>query len=1063
MNELALELTTKCYETKDPCLDLGNCGLRDEDFKEDTPLDIALRKCTHLEKLILSSAWQKWDEVEKKWKGKNSQNKSGINYLNILPSSLLELPNLQELICCGYKELWGISDASLLQVLTGLRSLDLSYNKISDVSFLQKLTVLQSLDIRDNKISDISCLEALTALRSLNLGYNQISDISCLKTLTGLRYLDLSYNRIYNATFLEILQGLQSLDLSFNKISNYNFLQALQGLQSLNLHDNKISDYSFLQGLKGLKSLGLSYHKILDANFLRPLMNLKSLDLSYNKISDISFLKTLKCLQSLDLSYNKISEIDQLVYLLGNLQLADVKLENNPVLNQLPKEVVEAGWQAMRDRLISIRDKEEQKPLREVKLLLLGNTNVGKSNLAEYFETNEEPMQTDSTHGTQYKILQNVVENVNINCWDFGGQDFFHATHRLFFSPGALHVVLWSKVDTPREESEACFDLNYWLRSIEELLNNFYGKDKERKTEVIICENKIDKQDYNEARPSMNAESFKDLNITLAHINLKPLKKTRIEYLKGLLAEKAEGLFNTYSISYHNYLSAIRNHPGPVILMEDISNDNIKSVQTAVRVFHNMGLLLYFPDIISEKVFCKPQALLDLLYNKILNRETNYRLSKTDIKNAIANNELELTEKNIIDLLKYFDLIFQIWPQDDIFFIPQYLPPATGFMKMYMADNFDTANIRIESDHYLMSVAMQKIYSYYGNYVESDASNEYLFWKDGIIIKKGAQKLMIKFDRAGQSISLFPDKQDANFDLQHELTDYILNIPLRAGKARLISEWNGDEFTFYKHEINWQSDFFDVYVSAGGAYFVKWMEVFGHSKKGLTQIEAFSSNNIAEAQSKIMPVMAYQQFLHAGDIITSTGYKHDIFFSYAWGVESKKLVDALYDSLEADNKYNLLRDKKDVGYCDLFSTFMQEMGKGELIVVVISDRYLTSRYCMFELYEIYRNSRLDLTEFEKKIFPIFVEDIALKESSVIKYYKEYWEGEQAREDELRRMQNHGTEESEVFNYIKGINMALGNLLIRLRKMNVSTKEELSADNFEMIKAAINKRIQELSA
>src|SRR4051812_36851607 len=106
MNNLALELTFKCYETQDPYLDLGMCGLTDKDFEAGSPLDIALRKCTHLECLILSNSWDEWDEGGKVLEDQYSRNyshyESRMNYFNSsLPSAFLELHSLKKLICCG--------------------------------------------------------------------------------------------------------------------------------------------------------------------------------------------------------------------------------------------------------------------------------------------------------------------------------------------------------------------------------------------------------------------------------------------------------------------------------------------------------------------------------------------------------------------------------------------------------------------------------------------------------------------------------------------------------------------------------------------------------------------------------------------------------------------------------------------------------------------------------------------------------------------------------------------------------------------------------------------------
>lgn len=55
MSKIALELIGKCLETQDPVLDLGNCGLTDKDFDPGAPIDKELRKCKHLQELVLSN------------------------------------------------------------------------------------------------------------------------------------------------------------------------------------------------------------------------------------------------------------------------------------------------------------------------------------------------------------------------------------------------------------------------------------------------------------------------------------------------------------------------------------------------------------------------------------------------------------------------------------------------------------------------------------------------------------------------------------------------------------------------------------------------------------------------------------------------------------------------------------------------------------------------------------------------------------------------------------------------------------------------------------------------
>ncbi|MBI3235657.1 MAG: toll/interleukin-1 receptor domain-containing protein, partial [Bacteroidetes bacterium] len=139
---------------------------------------------------------------------------------------------------------------------------------------------------------------------------------------------------------------------------------------------------------------------------------------------------------------------------------------------------------------------------------------------------------------------------------------------------------------------------------------------------------------------------------------------------------------------------------------------------------------------------------------------------------------------------------------------------------------------------------------------------------------------------------------------------------------------------------------------------------------------------------------------------------------------------------------------------------MREIGKGEFIVVALSDKYLKSPNCMFELYSAYRESKLDLEEFVKKIYPIRVESIELGNPAVYKNYKDYWK------DYLEKTkESHGKDsdrlEDEEKNRISDINKEIGNLLKIIKDVNAKTEKDLAANDYEEIKKQINKRIEEL--
>lgn len=183
-------------------------------------------------------------------------------------------------------------------------------------------------------------------------------------------------------------------------------------------------------------------------------------------------------------------------------------------------------------------------------------------------------------------------------------------------------------------------------------------------------------------------------------------------------------------------------------------------------------------------------------------------------------------------------------------------------------------------------------------------------------------------------------------------------------------------------------------------------------------------------------------------------FKPKVFFSYAWGGEREKIVDDLYDSLKKDEKYEVIRDKINLGYKGLISEFMKGIGKGNFVVIALSDKYLRSEYCMFELYELYRNSSLDSTELLKKIYPIRVENLDLNDTTVLREYFTYWKELEA---EWKSLVTDFDADQRKYRRIQAIRTSISDLLPFLNDINSKTKDILSADDFSEIKKAIQSR------
>jgi internalin A len=96
------------------------------------------------------------------------------------------------------------------------------------------------------------------------------------------------------------------------------------------------------------------------------------------------------------------------------------------------------------------------------------------------------------------------------------------------------------------------------------------------------------------------------------------------------------------------------------------------------------------------------------------------------------------------------------------------------------------------------------------------------------------------------------------------------------------------------------------------------------------------------------------------------------YVSYAWGdqtdagKERTRVVDELCARAEARG-IRVLRDKNEVQVGDSIGRFMRRLGKGDRVFVILSEKYLRSPSCMFELFEIWRTSQAEGEAFLERV------------------------------------------------------------------------------------------------
>lgn len=114
-------------------------------------------------------------------------------------------------------------------------------------------------------------------------------------------------------------------------------------------------------------------------------------------------------------------------------------------------------------------------------------------------------------------------------------------------------------------------------------------------------------------------------------------------------------------------------------------------------------------------------------------------------------------------------------------------------------------------------------------------------------------------------------------------------------------------------------------------------------------------------------------------------YENAVFVSYAWGGESERNVDNLERAF-AEYGICIVRDKKSLDYKDSIKVFEQRIGRGERIILIISDKYLRSEHCMHELIKVNENHNLC-----DRIFPVVLADAHIYSPLDRLNYIKYWD------------------------------------------------------------------------
>ena len=711
----------------------------------------------------------------------------GLQNLDKLPQNLSEL-DLSE------NEITGLQNLDKLP--QNLSKLYLSYNKITGLQNLDKLPQnLSYLNLSENEITGLQNLDKLpqnlsklylngneiTGLQNLNklpqnlsklyLNGNEITGLQNLDKLPqNLSELDLSENKITGLQNLDKLpQNLSELDLSENKITGLQNLDKLpQNLSKLYLNGNEITGLQNLDKLpQNLSKLYLNGNEITGLQNLNKLpQNLSELDLSENNLK-IQDLPSLRNLYSLSLGNNLSYNYESIFDWLRNSNVVELNLSGKPIM-KIPPEITSLE-NCANDLRNWIHDLDEGIAYNyHAKIIVIGNGRVGKTSLIKALKGEKHNKNEPSSHGIISSEWNKAIsveingkkEYLNLNFWDFGGQQLYHGTHRIFMQSRALFLLVYDlKTENDpisEEDGSDNHKLPYWLDYI-----RIYGKN----SPVIIVQNKIREDFQVDAKPNIRKKDYPDIAIFNSHLPVDAEHRNNIDLLKDTIQDAFNNMpeigmpmpkswflvreelikllkEGQYFIEYSTY-------------EEICSKSKIReeSRGSLINYLHQGGHIFYQQSNFGNRIILDQKKAIDVVY-KLLNRKSVFkkllekeegRFDKEVLYEYWEDREIEAIDKDLYwSFMKICEIFFSLDKEenkDTKYVIPQYLNEQIPFKISEKWTPRHHRSLHLQFSHsYFHAGIIDRFIVRVGHLSETRKS----FWKNGISIDFKESKGLIE-------------------------------------------------------------------------------------------------------------------------------------------------------------------------------------------------------------------------------------------------------------------------------------------------------------------------------
>jgi len=611
-----------------------------------------------------------------------------------------------------------------------------------------------------------------------------------------------------------------------------------------------------------------------------------------------------------------------------------------------------------------------------------------------------------------------------LNLWDFGGQDLYHGTHALFLKSRALFVVVWM----PNAETNSEYEhggmrfrnqpLAYWLDYVRHAAGSVCP--------VVLVQNQCDTARDEVVQPPVEAEVLRGFPY-LQQVHYSAKEDRKRDSLNEALREAICHLRGQEGITTIGRGRMKVRRQLQRWLDEDAHRDrdrdrrqhrtltqaqfrqlcgdvgDVSSPDSLLDYLHNAGIVFYQRSLFRDEIVLDQSWALEAIYT-VFNREQCYR-QLTLLGGRFTRSLLEALawpldkysreeQELFLSLMTSCGICFQHRAADaqrhiKAEYVAPDLLPDRASVAPQLAGRWDEAALEYKRAwlfDFLSPSLVRSIISKVGQKAGECA----VYWKYGVWF----------YDATTRASALITEEMDEE-----------CRLSLRESSApeRSFRGAKADTGNTYAGRI--------VLQTQGD----RARDLLGSVTQWITQTIARSGGTTDTLEGE--PLTDPRASLHGPDEAAPAANiqitdpprptnERQACVSYAWKeelshdpVRAGKVTE--FCTTLKDAGLTIVRDNKDIGLGDRLSSFMRRIGHSDRIYVFLSDAYLRSPNCMYELLTIWQTCGDDPEMFRQRTRVFTMPDTDVFSIPARLKYAAHWK--QQRNEILQVINEHGVD------------------------------------------------------